>query len=69
MAVPDVHDLSNFGYPYQSKSMMETYSPDCVNASDTLLNQLDKVGIIKIRKKLKCLLMKNVIIVIHIVFS
>ncbi|XP_021915071.1 longitudinals lacking protein, isoforms F/I/K/T isoform X11 [Zootermopsis nevadensis] len=38
----DVHDLSNFGYPYQSKSMMETYSPDCVNASDTLLNQLDK---------------------------
>jgi hypothetical protein len=51
LAVPEVHELFNYGYPSQSRSMKETYSPDCVNVSDALLNRFEKVGIIKIHKK------------------
>jgi len=53
LVVSEVHQQSNYGYPSQSQSMEEAYSPDCVVASDTLLHQFTKVGIRIMYKKLE----------------
>jgi len=53
LVVSEVHQQSNYGYPSQSLSMEETYSPDCVVASDTLLHQFTKVEVRIMYKKLE----------------
>jgi hypothetical protein len=47
LAVPEVHELSNYGYLSQSRSVKETYFSDIVIASDALLNHFEEAGILK----------------------
>lgn len=53
LLVSEDHQQSNYGYPSQSLSLEEAYSPDCVVASDTLLHQFTKVRIRNMCKKLE----------------